>query len=66
MDYKVRILNTGTGAMTRVVIESVDDTGHSWRTLGVSENVVAASFRALHDAIIYKLCRDNISSSPQE
>ena len=65
VDYKVRILNTGTGAVTRVVIESVDDTGHSWRTLGVSENVVAASFRALHDAIIYKLCRDKVSSSPQ-
>ncbi|MGC6511721.1 MAG: citramalate synthase [Parvibaculales bacterium] len=64
-DYKVRILNTGTGAVTRVVIESADGKANSWRTIGVSENVVAASFRALHDSIIYKLCRDGVSANPE-
>ncbi|MGC6472264.1 MAG: citramalate synthase [Parvibaculales bacterium] len=64
-DYKVRILNTGTGAVTRVVIESGDGKANSWRTIGVSENVVAASFRALHDSIIYKLCREGVSANPE-
>jgi len=63
VDYKVRILNTGTAAVTRVVIESADSEGRSWRTIGVSENVVAASFRALHDAIIFKLLRSGVSAT---
>lgn len=66
VDYKVRILNTGTGAVTRVLIESADNQGRSWRTIGVSENVVAASFRALHDSIIYKLLRDGVSATPDK
>lgn len=62
VDYKVRILNGGTEAVTRVLIESRDDTGESWMTIGVSENVVDASFEALIDSIIYKLVRSGIRS----
>ncbi len=56
-DYKVRILTpaAGTKALTRVQIESSDETGKKWSTIGVSENIVDASFRALHDSITYKL-----------
>lgn len=56
-DYKVRILtpDAGTAAVTRVIIESVDDQGHRWSTVGVSTNVIDASYNALHDAITYKL-----------
>ena len=57
IDYKVRILNGGTEAVTRVLIETRDETGESWMTIGVSENVVDASFEALLDSIIYKLIR---------
>jgi 2-isopropylmalate synthase len=57
IDYKVRILNGGTEAVTRVLIETRDDTGESWMTIGVSENVVDASFEALHDSIVYKLVK---------
>ncbi len=57
IDYKVRILNGGTGAVTRVLIESTDASGDSWFTVGVSENIVDASFEALNDAIVYKLLR---------
>ena len=64
VDFKVRILNTGTGAVTRVLIESSDGEGHSWRTVGVSENIVAASFHALHDSIVYKLLKEGVSANP--
>ena len=57
IDYKVRILNGGTEAVTRVLIETRDGTGESWMTIGVSENVVDASFEALHDSIVYKLIK---------
>ena len=57
-DYKVRILTGGTGAVTRVMIESRDGKGERWFTVGVSENIVDASFEALIDSIIYKLYRD--------
>ncbi|WEK49169.1 MAG: citramalate synthase [Candidatus Kaistia colombiensis] len=57
IDYKVRILNGGTEAVTRVLIETRDGTGDSWMTIGVSENVVDASFEALLDSIIYKLIK---------
>jgi 2-isopropylmalate synthase len=57
IDYKVRILNGGTEAVTRVLIETRDGTGESWLTIGVSENVVDASFEALQDSIIYKLIK---------
>ncbi|WP_319529090.1 citramalate synthase [uncultured Cohaesibacter sp.] len=55
VDYKVRILNGGTSAITRVLIESRDGQGHRWFTVGVSENIVDASFQALVDSITYKL-----------
>ena len=55
IDYKVRILNTGTSAVTRVSIESTDKTNNSWFTIGVSPNIIEASFRALVDSIDYKL-----------
>ena len=64
VDFKVRILNTGTGAVTRVFIESADGEGQSWRTVGVSENIVAASFQALHDSIVYKLMKEGVSPNP--
>ena len=59
VDYKVRILtpNEGTGAVTRVMIESADDDGAPWGTVGVSPNIIDASFQALHDSIVYKLLR---------
>jgi 2-isopropylmalate synthase len=59
VDYKVRILNmAGTDAVTRVMIESRDQAGHRWSTVGVSANIVDASFEALIDSITYKLFRD--------
>jgi 2-isopropylmalate synthase len=54
-DYKVRILNGGTEAITRVLIESQDGTGRRWWTVGVSDNIIDASFQALMDSIVYKL-----------
>ena len=58
IDYKVRILNTGTDAITRVSIESVDKEGKSWFTVGVSDNIIEASFKALIDSVEYKLMKD--------
>ncbi|MBK17968.1 MAG: citramalate synthase [Rhodospirillaceae bacterium] len=59
-DYKVRILTPGGGteAVTRVMIESMDDNGSRWSTVGVSANVIDASYNALNDAITFKLFRD--------
>jgi len=59
VDFKVRILtpNAGTEAVTRVMIESADKTGDRWTTVGVSTNIIDASFNALHDAITWKLFR---------
>ena len=58
-DYKVRILagTHGTGAITRVLIESDDGTGNSWNTVGVDENIIAASWHALEEAVTYGLLR---------
>jgi 2-isopropylmalate synthase len=58
VDFKVRILTGGTEAVTRVLIESADDEGNRWFTVGVSPNIVDASFQALTDSITYKLMRD--------
>ncbi|HLJ62508.1 MAG TPA: citramalate synthase [Stellaceae bacterium] len=57
-DYKVRILSPedGTKAVTRVMIETADASG-SWSTVGVSTNVIDASYNALHDSLTYKLWR---------
>jgi len=60
VDFKVRILNGGTGATTRVLIESRDGAGNRWFTVGVSPNIVDASFIALVDAIVWKLHRDRV------
>ncbi|HEY4193051.1 MAG TPA: citramalate synthase [Mesorhizobium sp.] len=57
-DYKVRILNGGTEAITRVLIESFDATGARWWTVGVSDNIIDASFQALMDSIVYKLMKN--------
>ena len=58
-DYRVRILNGGTEAVTRVLIESEDETGEHWTTVGVSPNIIDASFQALMDSIVYKLVKSN-------
>ena len=58
VDYKVRITNGGIEAVTRVIIDSEDGQGNRWSTVGVSANIVDASFEALVDAINWKLIRD--------
>jgi 2-isopropylmalate synthase len=58
-DYKVRILNGGTEATTRVLIESRDGEGNRWLTVGVSSNIIDASFEALVDALTYKLLKSS-------
>ncbi len=63
VDYKVRILNTGTGAVTRVSIESADSKHDNWFTIGVSPNIIDASFKALVDSLDYKLFKDNAPAS---
>ncbi len=59
VDYKVRILTpqAGTRAVTRVIIESSDATGLRWNTVGMSENIIDASFNALRDSYRWKLMR---------
>ncbi|MGL4395830.1 MAG: citramalate synthase [Hyphomicrobium sp.] len=66
VDYKVRILTnagaSGTDAVTRVLVESLDvETGERWFTIGVSPNIIDASFEALVDSINYKLFKDRAS-----
>ncbi|MCB1423658.1 MAG: citramalate synthase, partial [Nitratireductor sp.] len=56
----VRILNGGTEAVTRVLIESTDDSGERWSTIGVSDNIIDASFQALTDSINYKLMKSAV------
>ncbi|MHA6323578.1 citramalate synthase [Roseivivax sp. CAU 1753] len=58
IDFKVRITQGGTEAVTRVIIDSADGQGRRWSTVGVSANIVDASFSALIDAVNWKLCRD--------
>jgi len=58
VDFKVRITQGGTEAVTRVIIDSEDGQGRRWSTVGVSPNIVDASFEALLDAIQWKLIRD--------
>jgi 2-isopropylmalate synthase len=62
VDFKVRILNGGTEAITRVLIESLDATGARWWTVGVSDNIIDASFQALIDAIVFKLVKNRDSN----
>jgi 2-isopropylmalate synthase len=58
VDFRVRITSRGTEAVTRVLIDSEDDTGRRWSTVGVSANIVDASFQALNDAVVWKLLHD--------
>lgn len=55
VDFKVRILDGGTGAVTRVLVESGDAQGNRWTTIGVSPNIIDASFDALYESVNYKL-----------
>jgi 2-isopropylmalate synthase len=63
VDFKVRITQGGTEAVTRVIIDSEDGSGRRWSTVGVSANIVDASFEALLDAITWKLVRDGAPPS---
>jgi 2-isopropylmalate synthase len=60
VDYKVRVIegSTGTSAKVKVFIESADNAG-SWTTVGVSENIIEASWFALKDSVEYKLLKNN-------
>ncbi|MFQ5521892.1 MAG: alpha-isopropylmalate synthase regulatory domain-containing protein, partial [Candidatus Methylomirabilia bacterium] len=64
LDYKVRILDetSGTGAKTRVLITSGDEEA-SWGTVGVSHNIIEASWQALVDSVEYKLRQDERQAS---
>ena len=57
LDYRVRVFHGGTDAVTRVLIESGDGAGERWSTVGVSANIIDASFEALVDSLTYKLMR---------
>jgi 2-isopropylmalate synthase len=61
VDYKVRVLDNGagTGARVRVLIESTDGR-RRWGTVGLSSNVVEASWQALVDSVEFKLHKDNV------
>jgi 2-isopropylmalate synthase len=63
VDFKVRITQGGTEAVTRVIIDSEDSAGRRWSTVGVSPNIVDASFEALLDAIVWKLVRDGAQAA---
>lgn len=62
-DYKVRILNSGDGtaAVTRVMLESADADGRRWTTVGLSGDIISASYEALTDGLIYKLMVDGVA-----
>ena len=62
-DFKVRVVDQkkGTAAKVRVFIESQDETG-TWTTVGISENIIEASWQALMDSVEYKLLNDTRNS----
>jgi 2-isopropylmalate synthase len=60
VDFKVRITQSGTEAVTRVIIDSEDSSGMRWSTVGVSPNIVDASFEALREAMVWKLVHDRV------
>jgi 2-isopropylmalate synthase len=66
VDFKVRILDGGTGAVTRVLVESRDGTGERWFTIGVSPNIIDASFEALYESITYKLLKTEAAQQTTE
>lgn len=61
-DYRVRVLNGGTEAVTRVLIETADEKGDRWTTVGVSPNIIDASFEALIDSITWKLLKEGATA----
>jgi len=65
-DYKVRVLDThkGTGAVTRVLLDSADEE-RSWSTIGVSENIIEASWQALCDSIVHGLLAAEAGDLPE-
>ena len=63
LDYRVRVFQGGTDAVTRVLIEFGDATGLTWSTVGVSANIIDASFEALIDAITYRLLKAGAEAS---
>ena len=63
VDFKVRITQGGTDAVTRVIIDSEDGAGRRWSTVGVSPNIVDASFDALLDAITWKLVHEGAAQA---
>jgi len=66
-DYRVRVLDTrqGTGAVTRVLVDTSDDT-RTWTTIGVSENIIDASWQALSDAVIFGLLRAELREADRQ
>jgi 2-isopropylmalate synthase len=66
VDFKVRILDGGTGAVTRVLIESRDGSGERWYTIGVSPNIIDASFEALYESVTYKLLKTEAAQGTAE
>ncbi len=67
VDYRVRVLDTakGTASVTRVLIDSTDG-DRTWTTIGVSENIIAASWQALSDSIVYGLLHAGAPAAPAE
>ncbi|MEJ6395053.1 citramalate synthase [Gymnodinialimonas sp. 2305UL16-5] len=63
VDFKVRITQGGTEAVTRVIIDSEDAAGRRWSTVGVSPNIVDASFEALLDAVEWKLIHEGAQAT---
>ena len=61
-DYRVRVFQGGTDAVTRVLIEFGDGSGETWSTVGVSGNIIDASFQALVDAITYRLLKVGVAA----
>jgi 2-isopropylmalate synthase len=63
LDYRVRVFQGGTDAVTRVLIEFGDSSGARWSTVGVSGNIIDASFQALVDAINYRLVKAGVGAA---
>jgi 2-isopropylmalate synthase len=61
-DYRVRVFQGGTDAVTRVLIEFGDGNGGAWSTVGVSGNIIDASFQALVEAITYRLLKIGVAA----
>src|SRR3954447_170694 len=66
-DYKVRVLDTarGTGAVTRVLVDSTNGE-RSWTTIGVSENIIEASWQALYDSLVYGLLLGSLDQAVEQ